>query len=367
MICAGCGREVAVDDRFCAQCGAPQSTAGTVIQPGAESGVTTEPELSEGQSGTDFEENPDTDAAAARANSARSDQPPSAATPPNSSGAGWAATSQRAQADFSISSRTGIDLAGKPLELWLPIVLFTAAGIYLSQLALRALPDSFRLFHYDFVSKSLVLALIILLLVLVALGVGLLALSWLMHRGDRVGRGLAYVAVAALAGIVIFGDGTTTGEVLIMFGGLVAAAILLFAPAVQEVFEAGPQRDQPTSIIVARVALAIWLAELAVGAVVNFCLASLGAKYVFYGLVLAAIAVGGLLLFMRLALADPRARIIVTGAAAVALLFLLLGRHDSGFALLVGLTLSIPACLWLPPDARAFYGDQPLITVGQSA
>jgi hypothetical protein len=44
---------------------------------------------------------------------------------------------------------------------------------------------------------------------------------------------------------------------------------------------------------------------------------------------------------------------------------LLIGRHDVGFALMIGLTAAIPICLWLPTDVRAYYGDAPIVVARQ--
>ena len=64
--------------------------------------------------------------------------------------------------------------------------------------------------------------------------------------------------------------------------------------------------------------------------------------------------------YKRLAVPDRQARLWVSGAAGLVLLLLLISHRYNGFAILIGLTAAIPAALWLPADARAFYGDPPL-------
>jgi hypothetical protein len=272
--------------------------------------------------------------------------------------------SYRAPATPLNELRLNVHVAGLPLELWVVIGLFAAPGIYLVQLALRALPDSFRLFNETGGSfRKFALVLIILLFVVLALGAALLGIAWLLHRADRVGRGLAYVTVSCLASLVIFGDGTTTGEVLSMFGGLLAAAILAFAPAVKDYFTGldAPQRSQPTSIIVARVSMAIWIGLLALASILDFLLGDIAGKYVALGVLELLIAAAVLALYLRLPIGDRTTRGIVTGGAIIAFILLLIGRHDNGFVILVGLTAAIPICLWIPRDAREFYGDPPLV------
>jgi len=265
--------------------------------------------------------------------------------------------------------RTNVDIDGRPLELWAVVALFAAPGIYLLQASLRALPDAFRYLTASYSLHALAFVLLMLIVLVGALGAGLVAIGWLLQRGDRVGRGLAYVAVGSFTGMVIFGSNATNGQVIAMLVGLAAVAVLAFAPAVVEVFTGpdAPQRDQPTSIVVARVALMIWLILLAVAAILDFCLADYQGKFAAYGIFLALIALGGWRMYHQLTIPDSRARLLVTAGAAVALLFLLLGWHDTGFALLFGLTVTIPICLWVPTDARAFYGQGPLITATSAA
>jgi hypothetical protein len=256
-----------------------------------------------------------------------------------------------------------------PLEFWAVIGLIGLAGIYLVQLSLRALPNSFRLFGYSWMPKTLAFVLLIVILLLCALGAGLLWLAWQLHRHSRVARGLTYVAVGCLTAAVIFGDGVTTGEVLSMLAGLAAVAILAFSPAVRPLFtgENAPEGDQPTALVVARVSVVFWLILLAVAAVLDFCLANIDGKYAAVGVFEAIVAGGGIAVFRRLGTADRRARMIATVGAGIAFILLLIGRHDPGFALLIGLSAAIPVCLWLPAEVRAFYGDPPIVIARQQA
>lgn len=260
--------------------------------------------------------------------------------------------------------RLNVLIAGLPLELWLVIALFAVPGAYLVQLSARALPDGFRaVADLSGPLQRLFVVLLVLIFLVMALGLALLGIAWMLQRRDRVGRGLAYVVVATLASLVIFGDGPTTGEILSMLAGLLAAAVLAFAPAVRDAFTGidAPQRAQPTSIVVARVSLAIWIGLLALAAVLDFLIGDIDGTYVAVGVLELLIAAVVLALYLRLPIGDRTTRTIVTAGAAVAIVMLLIGRHDGGFVMLIGLTAAIPACLWLPADAREFYGDGPLL------
>jgi hypothetical protein len=203
---------------------------------------------------------------------------------------------------------------------------------------------------------------VILLLYVAALGASLLGIALMLYRADRVGRGLAYIAIATTTAAVIFSTPQTTGEMLAMLASLGAGAVLALSPAVRAYFVGphAPQRSQPTSIIVARVSIAIWIALLGLAGVSYVLLHQIKGSYTAIGVILLGLAGGALFLYRRLGTPDRQARAIATLAAAVTIVLLLVGDHAKGFVMLVGLTAAIPICLWIPTDARAFYGDGPL-------
>jgi hypothetical protein len=253
-------------------------------------------------------------------------------------------------------------VAGLPVELWVVIALFTAPGVYLIWISLKALPDTFRLFNNPYFHNSLAFVLLILLFFIAALGASLLAIAWMLYRADRVGRGLAYIAIAMVTASVAFSDSHTSGEIVAMLASLAAGAVLGLSSAVRAVFT-GPNardRDQPTSIVVARVSIAVWIGLLALAGVLYLFLSSIKGEYTLIGVAMLALAIGAFALYRRLTAPDRQARTIATVGALATIVLLLLGQHSTGFVMLVGLTAAIPICLWLPPDARAFYGDAPL-------
>lgn len=63
----------------------------------------------------------------------------------------------------------------------------------------------------------------------------------------------------------------------------------------------------------------------------------------------------------RLDYGDRAARQILSiGAVVVAILLLVSGRSTTGLLISFGLLVSRLGALWLPNDARTFFGDQPL-------
>jgi hypothetical protein len=298
---------------------------------------------------------------------------PAAAAPPAAPSGAWPTVTPQPVGATSTplsSLRLNIAVAGMPLEIVIPIALFAIAGVYLIQFAIRALVDAFRVLSYvDGQLQRLFLVVAVVIFLVLALGVALLLIAWLIQRLDPVGRGLAYVVVACLSTLVIFGDGSTTGEVLSLIGGLVAVAILASAPAVRDALD-GPnakRRSLPTSICVAQISIFVWIALLLVAATLHFVLADISGKYVAVGVLELIIALGALALVLGLSIRDRTTRAIISVAAVLGVVMLLIGRHDAGFTLLIGLTAAIPAFLWLPRDARAFYGDGPLVVTSKPA
>lgn len=265
------------------------------------------------------------------------------------------------------SFRTGVDIQGLPLEFWIVVGLIAAAGIYILQLGLRVLPDAIRLFN-DY-TAGFTFVILVLVVLICAMGAGLLWLAWALWRRSRVARGMTYVVVGSLLTMVLFGDNVSGGLVLAMLAGLAAAAVLAFAPAVQPLFTGAdaPDSAQPSGVVVARVSLLLWLILLGVAAVLNFCLVDVSGKYVAFGLIETLIVIGGVIIYRRLALPDRQARVIASAGTAITFILLLLGWHSTGFALMLGFTVAIPICLWVPADVRRFFGDQPIVIARQPA
>jgi hypothetical protein len=190
----------------------------------------------------------------------------------------------------------------------------------------------------------------------------MLAIAWKLHRRDRVGRGLAYAFVGTLVVSVAFSDSRTSWETWAMVISLAGIAILAFAPRVRAIFDrAGSPDDAPTSVVVSRTLIALFTALAILIAVIYLLLASVSGKYVVLAIVAAAAAVAASRWSARLAQADRNARLVMTiGGAAVAVLLIALGRASTGLLVPLGLIVSAVGALWLPNDARVYFGDEPI-------
>lgn len=267
-----------------------------------------------------------------------------------------------AQAAVATEWRSGTLVAGLPLALWAVIALFAACGAYFVWIALEALPPTIELLSNGFLGLRFGLVLLLLLLLVGALGVGLLTIALMLYRASRVGRGLAYVVAGMVVTSVLFGGDPSNGAVIAMFLSIGAAAVLGLAPAVRAVFTGpgAPDIAQPTSIVVARVCVILWVAFAAVLALVYLLLGTFESEYLVYALFLGGVAAGGFFLYQRLATPDPQARLILTAVSAVGIVVQLAAQDAADASFGIGLLAAVPLILWFAPDARAFYGDRPL-------
>jgi hypothetical protein len=316
--CVACGAHLRANVRFCGFCGAAQEVAAP--GPGAAAQPAPGP-------------------AAARARP--SGEPPPPLSPPAPG-----------------LSRAGI----VPPEVWLVIAAFVVPGAWLVWSALRGLPDSLDLIGNGF-GWRFGLVLTLLLVVIGMLGVGMLAIAVMLHRGDRVGRGLAYVVAGSIALGYVFADVHTHAETAAVLGALAGAALLAFAPGAQAFFtgERSRHRDIPTPIIVACTGITVYCAIAGVVALIYLVEGTLSARWLF---VAAGFAVSIVLAWSRSARLMQRdilaRRDISLGAIGLIILLVAFGKRDLEVIVPVALVATIAVALWIPAEARAFFGDAPL-------
>lgn len=259
---------------------------------------------------------------------------------------------------------TDATVAGLPLELWLVIAMFALPGAWLTVNVLGELPDSLSLIGAEFFGWRIGLALTLIVVMVGLMGAGMLAIAWKLYRVDRVGRGLSYVVAGTIMIGVITSGNTTSADVAALLGSIAGASILAASPRVRETF-AGPSaihRDVPTSVIVSRVSVGLFSALAVVLALTYFLLATVDASYALVGVVALLVVALASKSSARLMQADRQARVQLSiGAGVLVVLALALGKASTGLTLPLGLIAAAIACLWLPNDARAFFGDPPLL------
>lgn len=364
VFCEQCGAIVKASARFCTGCGADQPTAETDDYGGGG-----DPGIGSHQSGRGAAESPASStvdegsvmvspAYGGATQGVRTTNPPaSPASPPTPPGAS------------SLSPPLGGDapnplplIAGLPVELWLVIAAFAIPGGWIVFDMAKALPDSIKLIGAQFFGFRLGLALTMIVVLVGLLGAAMLAIAWRLYLRDRVGRGLAYAFGGTIIVSVLFSSSRTSAETWAMIFSIVGIAILAFSPRVRATFDRADSGDgTPTSVVVSRTAIAIFSAIAILVAVIYLLLASVSAKYVAVAIVAAGAAVLASIWSKRLVHADRSARLYLTlGGVVVAIAMLTLGRFTAGLLVPLGLLVSAIGSLWLPNDAREFFGDEPL-------
>lgn len=253
-------------------------------------------------------------------------------------------------------------IGGLPLELWSVIAAFAIPGAWVVFETVKALPDAIKFIGAEFFGFRLGLALTMILLLVGLLGAAMLAIAWKLYNRDRVGRGLAFAFGGTIVVSVVLSSSPSSAEIWAMILSIVGIAILAFAPRVRALFDASATLDGvPTSVVVSRTLIALFSALAVIVAVIYILLASVSSKYVVAAVVAVAAAGAATRWSKRLSNAERDARLFLSiGGGAIAILLLIIGRSTAGLLFPLGLIVSSIGCLWLPNDARVFFGDQPL-------
>jgi hypothetical protein len=267
--------------------------------------------------------------------------------------------------------RTGIIVGPHPLELWVVIALFAVPGAFLAIIALDSLFNALDLLSSSSgIFLRLALVIVLLDLIVASVAAALLGIVWMLYLRSRVGRGLAYVVAGmTFASVVIAGGAGGIGDAdayraggLFFLASLGAIVLLGLAPAVREVFTGpnAPAAEEPTSVVIARVCLAATVWGSALSGLVLMLLGPEEGRYFAYGLLLLGVAAVLVALYRRLRQPDRQARVFVSGAAGLAIVVNLLGPSSDAVPLGVVGPATVLVCLWLTPDARRWFGDEPI-------
>ena len=352
VFCEQCGTTIGKHEQFCTSCGAKQTSAsrGGVGRVSESEASATNP-LSEAETTV----SPTVEASTADDTTSGGTQAPPFAGAASQARAAFPTTGgQLNTSDWPV-------IGELPIELWLVIAAFGIPGAWLTIKMITVLPDAFKDLGSNYFGFRFGLALLLIVVLVGLVGVAMLYIAWKLYQRDRVGRGLAYAFAGTLVVSIAFSNDHTQAETWAMILSIVGIAILALAPRVRAVFDQSSVDGEPTSVVVSRTLIAIFSACAVLVGVIYLLLGTVSGKYVVAGIIAILLAIGAQRLSKRLTSADRQARLYVSiGGAGYVVLLLILGRPSAGLLVPIGLGAAATLCLWLPNDARAFFGDEPL-------
>ncbi|MDQ1725223.1 MAG: hypothetical protein QOG52_2251 [Frankiaceae bacterium] len=246
------------------------------------------------------------------------------------------------------------------------------AGLLFGISAIKSLIDLFR--YSALFSGTVKLAAVLLFVVGLAVAAFWVGIAWLARGGSRITVPLIYVAGAAsvLGGFSGLGSVTSVG-LLARLGALLAlgAIALTFVPEVRAHLASGPVGPRPASLVAGE-GMLIWFGVTAALLGVAYLLLGLATKSVTYlgvtygpsasgyyivAIALIAAAVAAIVFAAAVGRGDATARLIVSGAAVVLLVLVVIGSVVGRPWYHVITLASVAALLWLATDARVAFGD----------
>lgn len=251
-------------------------------------------------------------------------------------------------------------LQSMPGELKLIIALLGGAGALLLFQVLRAFPPLFDLLNYGNFGQALALLLIVLLGIVGFFGVACLAIAILLYRADRAGRGLAYVLCGSIAFGIIGGKDHSTGFMLAMFAALGVIAVLALSSSIEDWFcgPFAPQREEPSSIVVARTLAATVVGCAAALGLLLLLASSAKSSYAFSGLVALGTSIAAFCIRTRVTTGDPSARTALSYLLGGCALALLIADTGTGMLILAGLSAGAVGFLWLPKESQDHFATE---------
>ena len=258
------------------------------------------------------------------------------------------------------------------LEIAVVAALYAVVGLWILW-SVRTLPSALgdllsALFSGDGFTFAFAWVISFVLLFIAYVAVGALYIAFRLVRGDPVGRGLA-LAVFVVATLLLFTSARSAALWVTFLVAGVCCAVLFFSPWAARVFAEGRgRRGRPTPVVVAQTVTVSYFSLLGLMALlglpgVRFVGGAwgLGIGYVFFVLFAAAAAAAAWVGYVMLNRGpDKTGRLLVSGAAAVVLVGQFFMFTGPSFVVALGVAAGILVPLWVLPNGRAWFGEQPL-------
>ena len=276
-------------------------------------------------------------------------------------------------------SRAGLGQAGgRPVEIWIAAALLVLSGAYL---IVRMFGPGVRrdLSGFDDVFDLASWWIFWPWLVLFVVSVAFVVVAFLLFQGSAIAYRLVALLSAGWALSVVFARspdqvawlGRESSYLIVVVATLAAASVLVASPATKAFFASRDvvRGSRPTSVMVVRAVMSVVAGAVLVSAVLDIVLAQRwgyireGRSINFVLLVASPVL---LIVSSQLYSASRVARVAVS-VVGVALFVLGLMFDDRTVPELHPLALAavVPIGLWVPSDARRFFGDAPLTGAGE--
>ena len=277
----------------------------------------------------------------------------------------------------SSSKQSGLGQAGgRPVEAWIAAALLALSGTYL---IVRMFRPAVRrdLYGFDDVLDPVSWWIFWPWFVLFVVGFTFLAAAWVVLQVPAIGYRLVGLLSVGWTLSVLFAWspdrvawlGRERSYFVMMVATLAAAAVIVASPVTRTVFAspAVARGIRPTSVMVVRAVMFFVASALLLSSVLDIVV---GRHWVDVedGLAISAVLLLASLVLLiatsQLSIASRAGRVAVS-ILGVALLVLGVAFGNRTVSALFPLAMAavVPIGLWLPPDARRFFGDIPLAPV----
>lgn len=318
--CESCGRPRTPGAAFCTSCGAPFRVTGEPVSPPPTVGQ------------------------------------PVAATPAAPGGDFWQQPTYAGNS-FDIVPNLGpsstVPSGRTPAQIWLVAALLVVSAGFVLKPSITLIVDIASSLGDHGIEGALAVLGVVLALIVVSFGVGLLAVAWLLIRGDKAGRVLAFLLNGAVVlAEALTKDRGTSGTVALCV--CIAVIVVLALPNANEFFRR--RDDRPAGVVAAVVLIGYFAWDFALFGTAMLPLHAYEPKDLPIGIALIAVAVGLLALNRSLSKGQSWARVVVTLLLiAMAVLVCVAEGRDLSSVILAALAGGCIGSLWISPTANAYF------------
>lgn len=242
---------------------------------------------------------------------------------------------------------------GVPPQIWLVVAMLVVSAGFILEPSIRLIADAASSLGDKGFEAAFALLFVVLALIVASFGVALLAVAWLLVRGDRVGRALTFALTAAVVlGEVLAKPHSTSDYVVIAV--CIAVDVVLAIPNANAFFRA--RDDRPTGVVAAVVLIGFFAWDFALFGTALLPQYHYEHKDLPLGIGMLATSVALLALNHNLSRGRQWARVTATALLGVVAVLALVAEHRALsaviLAVLAGATIGL---MWGSTAANAYF------------